>query len=111
MVTSRCAPFSSLAEIIALCLNDAPFNVAAVKILADPLPGIPLPQIVLSETGRPATELPIRWDVGALGEEIRTVRHHSRQGQIEALGAVQALLRTANLVQQVADGSVVVAMP
>ena len=59
---TRKLPQASLLEIAASAISEAPFAVASIKVLADPLPGLPLPQLVLLERGRPPEELP-----GALG--------------------------------------------
>eukprot|EP00439_Symbiodinium_sp_Y106_P067758 s642_g11.t1 len=109
VLVERCAPFASLQDIAALAINDAPFQVGAVKVLADPLPAYPTPQIVLSELGRPLDELPIPWDLRPIGEPVKTVRHLSRQDRQDALLDVQQLLTSPrNFAQEVAVGAIVV---
>eukprot|EP00439_Symbiodinium_sp_Y106_P042086 s2698_g5.t1 len=109
VLVERCAPFASLQDIAALAINDAPFQVIAVKVLADPLPAYPTPQIVLSELGRPLDELPIPWDLRPIGEPVKTVRHLSRQDRQDALLDVQQLLTSPrNFAQEVAVGAIVV---
>ena len=77
-------------------MSEAPFAVASIKVLADPLPGLPLPQLVLIERGRPPDELPVP-------------RHTSRQDRDAVIGSVERLLvRHRPLTREVAEGRVIV---
>ena len=105
----RCARDSSLHDVVALAITDAPFQVRAVQILIDALPSLPALQIILAEVGRPLDELPIPWDLRLIGEPIKTVRHRSLQESTDALLDVQQLLRSPrNLRAEVAAGSLIV---
>ena len=106
---ARKLPQASLLEIAALAMNEAPFAVAAIKVLADPLPGFPAPQLVLVERGRPADELPVPWDLRRFNEPVRTLRHHSREDRASALHKVERLLiRHRPITQEVEAGTVIV---
>ena len=109
VLVEKCAPDASLHDVVALALSDAPFQVGAVQILSDVLPGLPELQIVLSELRRPVDELPIPWDLRPIGEPIKTVRHRALQDSTDALLDVQQLLHSPrNLRDEVAAGVVVV---
>ena len=109
VLVEKCAPGASLHDVVALALSDAPFQVGAVQVLSDVLPGLPALQIVLSELRRPVDELPIPWDLRPIGEPIKTVRHRALQDSTDALLDVQQLLHSPrNLRDEVAAGIVVV---
>ena len=53
---------------------------------------LPRPQLILAESGRPADEHPLPWDVRPLGLELRTVRHVPSQPTNLAVQALDAVL-------------------
>ncbi|CAE7233802.1 unnamed protein product, partial [Symbiodinium necroappetens] len=109
VLVEKCAPGASLHDVVALALSDAPFQVGAVQVLSDVLPGLPALQIVLSELRRPVDELPIPWDFRQIGEPIKTVRHRALQDSTDALLDAQQLLHSPrDLRNEVAAGVVVV---
>ena len=109
LVVERCARDSSLHDVVALAITDAPFQVGGVQVLTDVLPGLPALQIVLAELRRPIDELPIPWDLRLLGEPIKTVRHRSLQESSDAILDVQQTLRTPrNFREDVATGAIIV---
>ena len=81
--------FESLA---ALAIARAPFAVKSIQLLTKPIEGLPKPQIVIAELGRPHGELPIPWDLRAIDMQIRTVRHMSGQDTGEAIRHLQESL-------------------
>ena len=96
-------------EIAASARSEAPPAAASIKVLADPLPGLPLPQLVLIERGRPPDELPVPWDLRTFNEPVRTIRHTSRQDRDAVIGSVERLLvRHRPLTREVAEGRVIV---
>ena len=106
---ARTLPQASLLEIAASAMSEAPFAVASIKVLADPLPGLPLPQLVLIERGRPPDELPVPWDLRTFNEPVRTIRHTSRQDRDDVIGSVERLpVRHRPLTREVAEGRVIV---
>ena len=109
VVVERCARDASLHDVVALAITDAPFQVGAVQVLHDVLPGLPALQIVLAEVGRPVDELPIPWDLRLIEEPIKTMRHRSLQESSDAVLDVQQLLRAPrNLREEVATGSILI---
>ena len=103
----RCIASASLAEQIALALGSVPFSAGSVQVLVHTVPGFPVPQLVIGELGRPATEAPIVWDLRGIDEQVRTVRHVSRQQRTEALQLVQPLTRHAeSLALHVQEGRI-----
>ena len=109
VLVEKCASGASLHDVVALAISDAPFQVGAIQVLSDVLPGLPALQIVLSELRRPVDELPIPWDFRQIGEPIKTVRHRALQASPDALLDAQQLLHSPrDLADEVAAGVVVV---
>ncbi|CAE7700109.1 unnamed protein product [Symbiodinium sp. CCMP2456] len=107
VTVERCLPTASLAEQIALAIDTVPFSVVGVYVIVQPVPGLPTPQLVFIERGRPLTELPLVWDLREIGEEIFTLRHESRQERAAAIQQVQPLLRQhPQLQQEVESGAI-----
>ena len=104
----RALPAASLVDMVALALSSAPYNVLSVQILADPVPGMPLPQLVLHEAHRPAIEMSIVWDLRPLDEGIFTLRHESRQNRADALTAAETALRQPRHLQAEVDAGTLV---
>ena len=84
--------FADLESIVALAVARAPFEVQWVMVLTAPVDGLPRPQLILAESGRPADEHPLPWDVRPLGLELRTVRHVPSQPTNLAVQALDAVL-------------------
>ena len=83
---------ASLQEIVALAVAHAPFQIAAVQILTQPVQGLPQPQLVLQEAGRLPQEFPLVWDLRGIQEPVLTIRHFSREMRDEALQKLQLIL-------------------
>ena len=56
-------------------ISTAPGPVRAIQFLTAPVPGLPLPQLVLTLADDPADTLAIPWDCRAAGLPIRTIPH------------------------------------
>eukprot|EP00439_Symbiodinium_sp_Y106_P048630 s6110_g6.t1 len=78
---------------VALALSGLPFTASGVIVLSQVLEGLPTPQLVFVEQGRPPTELPLPWDLRGIDERIVTLRHNSGDSRALALQAVQPHIR------------------
>ena len=87
----RAYAHASLHDIVALAVAHAPFQIEAVQILTQPVQGLPQPQLVLKEAGRPPQEFPLVWDLRGIQEPVLTSRHLSREMRDEALQKLQLL--------------------
>ncbi|CAE7467338.1 CACNA1S [Symbiodinium sp. CCMP2592] len=100
---------SNLHTLVAQAVANAPFQVSAVHVLTCPLSGLPKPQLVLHEAGRPLPFMPVPWDLRQTDGLIRTVEHRQGQGILEALQAVYDTIGgLPTLMQRFEDRSVAV---
>ena len=93
VTTERCLPAASLVDMVALALSGLPFTASGVIVLSQVLEGLPTPQLVFVEQGRPPTEMPLPWDLRGIDERIVTLRHNSGDSRALALQAVQPHIR------------------
>ena len=87
----RAHAWATLQEVVALAVAHAPFQVAAVQILTQTVRGLPKPQLVLQEAGRPPQEFPLVWDLRGIQEPVLTCRHFPRELRDDALLRLQML--------------------
>ncbi|CAE7336224.1 unnamed protein product [Symbiodinium sp. CCMP2592] len=65
-------PKSTLQDCIALALQATGFSVAHLRVLTVPVPGLPLPQVVLHRAVDPEPLDTLVWDLRAVGQPIKT---------------------------------------
>ena len=87
----RAHQYATLQEIVALAIAHAPFQVIAVQVLTHTLRGLPTPQLVLQEAGRPPHEFPLVWDLRGIQEPVLTCRHLPRELRDDALNKLQRM--------------------
>ena len=75
----RAHQYATLQEIVALAVAHAPFQIIAVQVLTHTVRGLPKPQLVLQEAGRPPHEFPLVWDLRGIQEPVLTCRHLPRE--------------------------------
>ena len=100
---------STLHECIALALQATSFLIVKVRVLTVPVPGLPLPQIVLHRANDPAPLDTLVWDLRAIQRPIRTVAHVPGTDLNMVLQQVDAsALPSLGLTSQWQAGSIVI---
>ena len=92
VTVEKCQWHADFESVAALAIARAPFAVRSIQLLTKPIEGLPKPQIVIAEFGRPPGELPIPWDLRDIGMQIRTIRHQPEQDAGAALRDLQTQL-------------------
>ena len=106
-LVDRAHQYATLQEVVALAVAHAPFQIAAVQVLTQTVRGLPKPQLVLHEAGRPPHESPLVWDLRGIQEPVLTCRHLPREMRDDALNKLQRIpgfLR--DLKVELAQGSI-----
>ena len=100
---------ADLQSLVAQAVADAPFVVGALQILTTTIEGLPKPQVVLHEAGRPLPAMPVPWDLRRPFGTIRTIEHRPGQNLRDALSKVQdSLTARRGLLQDFDSGALAV---
>ena len=90
-------------------IGTAPGPVRAIQFLTAPVPGLPLPQLVLTLADDPADTLAIPWDCRAASLPIRTVPHLPNERlRIAAERLQHTVLIEPDLADRINDGRLLV---
>ena len=98
-----------IAEFAQRAIVTAPSTVRALQFLTVPVPGLPLPQVVLTFVDDPADSLAIPWDCREIGLPIRTVPHLPGEQLRQAAANLQNTVRhEPDLALRISDGRLLV---
>ena len=98
-----------IAEFAQRAIDTAPSPVRALQFLTVPVPGLPLPQVVLTFVSDPIDTLAIPWDCREIGLPIRTVPHSPGEQLQQAAASLQNTVRhEPDLALRISDGRLLV---
>ena len=100
---------TKVAEFAQRAIDTAPGPVRALQFLTVPVPGLPLPQVVLTLDSDLPDTLAIPWDCRAIGSLIRTTPHLPNEPLQNAANTLQTTIPiVADLALRVGAGSLLV---
>ena len=98
-----------IADFAQRAIDTAPGPVRALQFLTVPVPGLPLPQVVLTFVTDPADTLAIPWDCREIGLPIRTVPHSPGEQLRQAAASLQNTVRhEPDLALRISEGRLLV---
>ncbi|CAE7614655.1 unnamed protein product [Symbiodinium microadriaticum] len=100
---------AKIADFAQRAIDTAPGSVRALQFLTVPMPGLPLPQVVLTFVNDPAGALALPWDCREIGLPIRTVPHQPGEQLRQAAASLQNTVRhEPDLALRISDGRLLV---
>ena len=98
-----------IADFAQRAIDTAPGSVRALQFLTVPVPGLPLPQVVLTFSTDPADTLAIPWDCREIGLPIKTVPHPPGEHLRQAADRLQNTVRhEPDLAARISEGRLLV---
>ena len=107
--TVLCHDATRVADFARIAVDSAPGPVRALQFLTVPIPGLPLPQVVLTLVADPADAMAIPWDCRAVGLPVRTVPHLPNELLRHAAASLQHTVPSdPDLAARINDGRLLV---